>query len=364
MAAEKRAKKAASASDNTMAQPLPLAQAVAALQESEARLAAILDTAADAIITIDQRGLIKSVNPASERMFGYTAKELIGRNVKVLMPAPYSQEHDGYIANYLRTRVRKIIGIGREAMARRKDGSLIAVDLAISEVDHLNMFTGIIRDLSERKRLERELSEIATLEQQRLGANLHDDCGQELTALGLLAGGLVESLKVNSPADVKIASKIAERLKHVLQYVRDVAQGLVVEIDPSKLSNALQQLTSRLSETSGVQCVFKGEGAADLRSSLVATHLYHIAQEACTNALKHAKANKVQVSLGSDNAAVILQIQDDGVGISGNGQEGLGLKVMHNRASVIGATLTIERGKRRGTVLTCTLPKEHGHASR
>jgi hypothetical protein len=185
-----------------------------------------------------------------------------------------------------------------------------------------------------------------------------------LTALGLLAGGLVESLKAHSPADVEIARKIAERLKHILQYVRDVAQGLVVKIDPSKLSNALQQLTSRLSETSGVQCVFKGDGTADLRNKIVATHLYHIAQEACTNALKHAKAKEVQVRLGSDAAAVILQIQDDGVGISDNRREGLGLKVMHNRASVIGATLTIERGNRRGTVLTCTLPKEHGHASR
>jgi PAS domain S-box-containing protein len=361
MAAKKRAKTPAI---DTMARPLALAEAVTALHERESRLAAILDTAADAIITIDQRGLIQSVNPASERMFGYAAKELIGRNVTVLMPAPYSREHDAYIASYLRTGVGKIIGIGREVTARRKDGSLIPVDLAVSEVDHLNMFTGIMRDLSERKRLEREIIEIATLEQQRLGANLHDDCGQELTALGLLAGGLVESLKAHSPADVEIARKIAERLKHMLQYVRDVAQGLVVKIDPSKLSNALQELTSRLSETSGVQCVFKGEGTGDLRNSDVATHLYHIAQEACTNALKHAKAKKVQVRLGSDNAAVILQIQDDGVGISGNGREGLGLKVMHNRASVIGATLTIERDKRHGTVLTCTLPKEHGHASR
>jgi PAS domain S-box-containing protein len=105
-----------------------------ALQESEARMRAILQTAVDAIITIDEHGIIESLNPEAEEMFGYKAAELIGKNVKVLMPSPYREEHDGYIANYCRTGRAKIIGIGREVVAQRKDGSTFPIDLAVSEV--------------------------------------------------------------------------------------------------------------------------------------------------------------------------------------------------------------------------------------
>jgi len=125
-----------------------------ALRESQERLKAIVDTAVDAIITIDQRGIIDSVNPATERMFGYSKGELIGQNVKVLMPSPYHDEHDDYIRRYLETGEAKIIGIGREAEARRKDGAVFPVDLAVSELHEETggrLFTGIIRDITERK---------------------------------------------------------------------------------------------------------------------------------------------------------------------------------------------------------------------
>src|SRR5262249_29136906 len=132
-----------------------------ALQESEARTRAILVTAVDAIITIDDRGAIESVNPATERLFGYPAAELVGRNAKVLMPPPYREEHDAYLHNYLSTGKRRIVGVGREVVGRRKDGTTFPMDLAVSEVrlGDRRLFTGIARDISERKRAEEALRE-------------------------------------------------------------------------------------------------------------------------------------------------------------------------------------------------------------
>lgn len=127
------------------------------LYESKERLRAIIDTMTDGIITIDQQGTIENVNPAIESIFGYKKEELVGSNVRILMPQPYRDEHDSYIKHYLETGEAKIIGVGREVPCRRKDGSLFQADLTISEVDHLGIFTGIIRDISDRIEVEKSL---------------------------------------------------------------------------------------------------------------------------------------------------------------------------------------------------------------
>ena len=110
-----------------------LEDTLARLVDREARLNAILDTAVDGIITIDEHGIIESVNAATLRIFGYTADELVGQNVKLLMPPPYRGQHDGYIASYLASGKAKIIGIGREAEGLRKDGTRFPIDLAVNE---------------------------------------------------------------------------------------------------------------------------------------------------------------------------------------------------------------------------------------
>ena len=134
-------------------------QSEAALRDSEARHRAILDATIDGIITIDERGTIESANPAAERLFGYPLPELIGGNVNMLMPAPYHEQHDAYLDNYRRTGQRKIIGIGREVVGRRKDGTVFPMDLAISEirVGGRRMFTGLVHDVTQRKQAEEEL---------------------------------------------------------------------------------------------------------------------------------------------------------------------------------------------------------------
>ena len=130
--------------------------------EREALLRAIIETAPDALITIDEHGLMQIVNPAAERLFLYPAEELLGRNVSILMPAPHRERHDGYVARYLRTGEKRIIGIGRTVVGLRKDGSTFPMELAVGEArlgEH-RLFTGFVRDLTERQEAERRLHEL------------------------------------------------------------------------------------------------------------------------------------------------------------------------------------------------------------
>lgn len=146
-----------------------------AIRGREARLRAILDAAVDAIITIDENGIIESISPSTKTLFGYAAAETIGKNVNMLMPEPYSGEHDRYIENYLSTREKKIIGIGREVVGQRKDGSIFPMHLSVSEafVSGRRLFIGIVHDVSERKKSEAELRRV-----------------QKMDAIGQLTGGI------------------------------------------------------------------------------------------------------------------------------------------------------------------------------
>jgi PAS domain S-box-containing protein len=140
-------------------------QAAEALLENTGRLRAILNTAVDAIITIDHRGIIESANPAAVKIFGYQPSELVGQNVSLLMPMPHRDAHDGYLAGYLQTGQARIIGLGREVCGRRKDGSLFPMDLSVSEVKlrDRTLFTGFVRDITARKEAEKTLLHYAAL---------------------------------------------------------------------------------------------------------------------------------------------------------------------------------------------------------
>jgi PAS domain S-box-containing protein len=135
---------------------LLLGAAFAERRQHAAVMAALLNTIEEAIITIDAKGVVKDLNPAAARVFGYAADEVIGRNVKMLMPEPFQGEHDGYISNYLKTGKAKVIGFGREVSGRRKDRSIFPMELAVTEmtVSGRRMFTGVVRDITERKQVE------------------------------------------------------------------------------------------------------------------------------------------------------------------------------------------------------------------
>lgn len=349
---------------NVLADTIDRRQNEDALRESEARVRAILETTVDAIITSDAAGIIQSFNSAAEQIFGYRASEVIGRNLKILMPSPYREEHDGYIRSYHETGRRKIIGIGREVTGQRKDGSTFPMDLAVSEVrlEDRVLFTGIIRDITERRRLEQEILQISDEERRRIGQDLHDGLGQMLTGIGLISQNLARKLKANGMPGADDVSEITDLIREADQFARTPAKGLVpVELEANGLSAALQHLTANAERLFGISCAFEEVGSVPIDETAAAVHLYRIAQEAVSNAVKHGKASHVKVSLAQGDEQVRLYVQDDGIGFPDAlpKSRGMGVRIMQYRARIIGATLEIWRDPAGGTVVTCTLPRKN-----
>jgi PAS domain S-box-containing protein len=347
----------------------------AALHDSDERLRAILETAVEGIVTIDERGMIESLNPAAERLFGYEADEVIGKNVNILMPSPYREEHDGYLSNYRRTGRAKIIGLGREVAAQRKDGSVFPIDLAVSEVRLADrrLFTGFIRDISERKRLEKEVLEITDREQRRLGQDLHDGLCQHLAGIELMSEVLEQNLAPRSQPDAQRAGEIARHVRDAISHTRLLARGLSpVTLESEGLMSALQELATSTEKMFGATCRFDWSAPVSLRDNAMATHLFRIAQEAVSNAIKHGKAKQVVIRLAKREGRVVLRVTDNGSGFPSvvPKKKGMGLRVMQSRAGMIGGTLSFEQLPSGGASVTCMVPlrrvprkteSRHGH---
>ena len=336
-----------------------LERANQSLLEGEQRMRAILDTANDAIITIDAHGIIQTTNPATERIFGYTAAELIGRDVKTLLPVPWHSEYDEAMGRRHQGGPRLFAGLNRELQGLRKDGSVVPLEVAVSEAMPGKVFTGIIRDISRRRQLEREVTEIAAAEQRRIGQELHDGVSQELTGLTMMATALKERLKKDVPATAALAQRLIDGLTQVHKLVRHVSHGLLpVEVDAEGLRAALEDLADRIRQQAGIPCAFHCPEPVFLGDSLTATHLFHIVQEATNNALRHGRPNRIDIHLHARPEDLVLTICDDGVGMPAevNGRNGVGLRLMRYRASLIGGVLQIGPAEEKGTLITCTLP--------
>jgi PAS domain S-box-containing protein len=347
---------------NVLAGAVERSRTEQALRESEAKARAIVETTVDGIITIDDRGRIQSFNEAAEDIFGYDEEEVTGENVKMLMPPPYREEHDGYIRSYHETGRRRIIGIGREVTGKRKDGSTFPMDLAVSEVKlgDRHMFTGIVRDISERRQLEKEILNISEQERRRIGQDLHDGLGQMLTGIGLLGQNVARQLKAEDHDLADDVAEITELVKEADQYARDLARGLTpVDVDATGLSQALQRLADNAVRLFDVPCAFEEVGTALVHDSTTATHLYRIAQEAVSNAVRHGDATRLKILLASGTDQIRLRVQDDGVGFDAESVDGpgMGVNIMNYRARIIGGTLEITSDVGEGTVVTCTLPR-------
>jgi two-component system, LuxR family, sensor kinase FixL len=330
-----------------------------ALRESEAKARGILDTAVDAIITIDSAGVIESFNRAAERLFGYSPRDVVGQNVRVLMPDPDRSQHDTYLRNYLVTGRPKIIGIGREVVAQRKDGTLFPADLAVSEVRVGNrvLFTGIVRDISERKRLEQEILDISDREKRRIGQDLHDSLGQLLTGIGFKSKSLENKVAAKGLPEAEVAKQIAELVTQAISQARGLARGLQpVEPKPLGLMSALEELAISMCNLFKITCIFKCDEAVKVTDPAAATHLYRIAQEACNNAIKHGHAGQVIIELTRTDGTLVLNIRDDGEGFcepQPGVPRGMGLHIMRYRAAMIGGSIHIGRNSAGGTIVSC-----------
>ncbi len=348
-----------------------------ALRESEKRLSAIVETAVDAIITIDERGLIESANAATQRMFGYRTSELIGQNVKMLMPAPYQAEHDQYLQTYLRTGRARIIGIGREVTALRKDGTTFPMNLSVSEValEGKRLFTGIIHDLTNRRQLERQIIEASAAEQRRIGQDLHDGLCQDLVGIAFQIDNIARQPGA-SPAIAREAGRISAAVRQAALQARQLSHGLnPVDLDAGGLPVALLGLARKISDSFGVVCEFHWDEIAQADDDATATHLFRIAQEAISNAIKHGTARRIDIHLEMSNGGMMLTVKDDGIGLqASNGRasrahardiphsqsprEGIGLQGMHYRAHLIGGVFDIRARDRRGTIVSCHIAKQ------
>jgi len=338
------------------------------LREREERLRAVKDSVADAIILVDKDGLIQSVNPACERIFGYPADELIGHNVNMLMPSPYREEHDSYIARYLKTGKTTIIGQRRELTGCRKDGSNFPLELTVTEVDHLRLFTGVVRDLSEKRALEREVADVSAQEQERIGREIHDGIGQQLTGLNILAVSLRNELAAAGYS--KESEKLDDMIRLLTALIGDaraLARGLApVAVSPRGLVDALKELADRVDKTMGVACSFKyNQASLDLKNDTTATQIYRIVQETVNNSLKHAGASHIDIDLDVANDNINLAVRDDGKGFDLDAvqhTDGFGLRIMQYRAGILGGRLVIDTAPGEGAQIRLRIPYEEHRA--
>ena len=330
------------------------------LRESEARVRAILSTTVDAIITIDERGLIRSFNQAAEKLFLFQASDVIGKNISMLMPQPYKREHDGYINNYHTTGERKIIGIGREVTGQRKDGSMFPMYLAVSEVNANDekLFTGIVRDITEQRRLEQEVLRISEHERRRIGQDLHDGLGQMLTGITLINKSIASSLKEQNHHLASESEEITKLIREADEYARNLSRTLIpVELESNGLKAAILRMAENAEKLFNIKCTLVEFVDISFDDPTSLSHLYRIIQEATSNAVKHGNASNVMIRMTIDNDKMILSIEDDGTGFSPDWEKGkgLGVRIMQFRSNLIGANLRIQESELGGAAISIIL---------
>jgi two-component system, LuxR family, sensor kinase FixL len=348
-------------------------------------LSAVLDSAVDAIIVIDESGHIEVVNPATLRLFGYSEDELIGRNVNILMPSPYHEEHGGYLARYLRTHEPRIIGIGREVTAKRKDGSIFPVRLSVGEiaVGGRRRFTGILHDLTERVRMEEQLREQTSL--VRLGemaAVLAHEVKNPLAGVR----GAIQVIGSRLPPESKDALMIREiiaRIDGLNELMKDLLlfarppQPRPVPVDVASLVAATATLLNNDPAAKDVRVAIDVQRGSSPVITADPDLLKIVFENLLVNGA-HAMSGQgvMHVAIDVRDGVCRVVVHDAGPGISADVLEkiftpffttkargsGLGLPTARRLVEAHGGTIAIECLPEGGTTVTVQLPVQRSKA--
>ena len=372
-----------------------------AIQESEEQLQAIVNTAADAIITIERSGIIISFNAAAERMFGYSSGDVIGRNVNILMTSPYREEHDGYIARYLETHEARILGGNREVVAQRKNGSIFPIDLAVSEVGNLGLFTGIIRDLTDRKKAEEELEKSReellgqTLFTQRLSAlatmagGISHELNQPLSSIGIYAATVNNLIKSKDSINTELISsslkninKQVDRAAGIINHMREFAsekkRQSCTAVNPRRVVENVLELLGQQLRNHNIKIL--NEVKPDVQVHADQTRLEQVFVILFSNArdsIDHTayapgKNGRIYVSSHVDDGSVLLRIEDNGSGVHRDVRSnlfepfvttkgpdrgmGLGLSICHGILKDYDAAISLEKTDENGSIFLLRFP--------
>ncbi len=344
---------------------------------------AIVDTAADAIITIDQTGIIERVNPATERLFGYTNQELTGQNIKILMPSPYRDEHDNYLRNYRMTGEAKIIGIGRELEGRRKDGSTFPLDLAVSELHDKTgkLFTGIIRDITERKAAQEQL-----VESERLSALGEAMAGLTHESRNALARSeanlqrLARRVKDNQELHELIEGALVanDDIRRQFEEVRQYAAPLNLQPEPTDLRELVEDAWKQLAEDrEGRRAELRiADPKRDVTCSVDRFSLGNAFRNILENSLAAGEDGiEIDITFAEDQInelpGLAISIRDNGPGLPPEVVErafdafyttktrgtGLGLAIVQRTVEGHGGRVAFGTGKGHGAEILITLPR-------
>ncbi len=332
----------------------------ARVEEARTRLAAIVQSSEDAIYSESFGGRITSWNRGAEHVFGFSEAEAIGRSSAELIPSERPAEESQIVAQLIEG--ASLAERSFETIRLRKDGKPIHVSQSVSPIEDARGrpvgVSIIARDITARKNLEREVLEITSTEQQRIGRELHDSLGQVLTGLSFLAKSLSQKLAAAGNPEAETAQTITTGIQQAVGEVRRAVRGLVpVEVDASGFMVALEKLAADTRSRCNVNCRVECVQPVPIDDNLVATHLYRIVQEAINNAVKHAQARQIVVRPEARMGTLSVTVEDDGVGIGDNAARngGLGLRIMQYRAGAIDATLDVRTSNGRGTAVVCVV---------